>query len=522
MTVARAFSLSVGACLVFGLIYRLAPLALGPEAMAQFFITEDGYLMLTVARNLAIGNGLSVSDGMIPTNGVQPLATLLYAVPYWLTGGDKVASLAGVILIMTAWSVGAAFAIQRFARGILGEEPPIWSWAAAALWFVGPLALLHSMNALETGLYIGMVAATMAFFGHVVARGGRYTRADQVILGCLCGATFLARIDGAMLVTAIFAVRFVQVQWTRQASFREAVAEALPPGIISLLFAAPWLVHNQVFFGSIMPISGPAQSLSAEFGGNLEIVPAKLFETMLPMLPIPTSLERSSVAIAAAAIVVLGVLAWFLWRTLGRRHPQAPMIAAYTLYGGGLVFYYGAFFGAGHFLSRYLAPLGPLLVTAAVYVALDLVRRLPAIRGGDLARVAGTGALALALLLLVRLALPGVKEQGHFHVVGWVERNVGEETWVGAVQTGTLGYWHDRTINLDGKVNPEALAARRRDGDVLNYVVASEIDVIADWVGMAGWVERGNERFAEVFEVVVADRAGNLSVLRRRGADARI
>ena len=53
-----------------------------------------------------------------------------------------------------------------------------------------------------------------------------------------------------------------------------------------------------------------------------------------------------------------------------------------------------------------------------------------------------------------------------------------------------------------------ALEARRTEGGVLDYVVASEIDVIADWIGMAGWVEMGNEAFSEAFEVVVADAAG--------------
>ena len=151
---ARPLFAFVALCFAFGLLYRLFPLVAGPDAMARFFITEDGYLMLTVARNLAIGNGLSVSDGTIATNGVQPLATLLYAVPYLATGGAKVASLAGVILIMTAWSAGAAWAIARFARGVLGpqNEAPVWPWLAAALWFVGPLALLHSMTGLETGL----------------------------------------------------------------------------------------------------------------------------------------------------------------------------------------------------------------------------------------------------------------------------------------------------------------------------------------------------------------------------------
>ncbi len=58
-------------------------------------MTEDGYLMLTIARNMAIGLGMSVSEGTIHSNGVQPLATFLFTLPYLLTGGDKVAGLVG-------------------------------------------------------------------------------------------------------------------------------------------------------------------------------------------------------------------------------------------------------------------------------------------------------------------------------------------------------------------------------------------------------------------------------------------
>jgi hypothetical protein len=122
--------------------------------------------------------------------------------------------------------------------------------------------------------------------------------------------------------------------------------------------------------------------------------------------------------------------------------------------------------------------------------------------------------MLLCLALQGRLLLPGAHVQGHFQVVAWVNHNVPAETWVGAVQTGTLGYWHDRTINLDGKVNPEALQARRERGSVLDYVVASRISYLADWVGIAGWVDTGS--FGEHFEVIVKDPVANLSVLRRR------
>jgi hypothetical protein len=101
------------------LLFRLLPIALGMPAPAELFMTEDGYLMLRVARNMAIGLGMSVSEGTIATNDVQPMATFLFTIPYPITGGDKATSLIGIHLILAAISVGALFAIRAFASRML-------------------------------------------------------------------------------------------------------------------------------------------------------------------------------------------------------------------------------------------------------------------------------------------------------------------------------------------------------------------------------------------------------------------
>jgi hypothetical protein len=191
------------------------------------------------------------------------------------------------------------------------------------------------------------------------------------------------------------------------------------------------------------------------------------------------------------------------------------VVWAYVLHGLALVTYYGLFFGAPHFLSRYLSPLAPLLIIASVSVALDLGRLVLPRFPDLLARLYAFGGIALSVALLARYLLPGVQEQGHMQVVRWVEENVPDEAWVAAVQTGTLGYWHDRTVNLDGKVNPEALEARRTEGHVLRYVTESDIDYVADWEGVGGWIERPEGGFAEAFELVIRDPKQNLAVMRR-------
>jgi hypothetical protein len=513
----RHATLALFGALILGLLYRLHPIAFGDAALAETFVTEDGYLMLTVARNIAIGEGMTVSAGEIMTNGIQPLATLIYALSYVAAEGDKVASLVGVHLTAALFAVAAALALRAFARAALSPQDasPLWPLLIATLWFIGPHPLLHTMNGLETGLYTLMTTATVTVFGRLAWKPS-LSRADQLLFGSLCGLTFLARIDGALLVVALFAVRTVMTLHRMRLDIGATLREVAPAGVVSLLWAAPWLGYNYWLFGSIMPISGTAQALRASFGANAGLVPGRLFETMFPMLPIPDSyIEHPAVQIVAGSACV-GILAVFLVQTLRRRSVFAPAIAAYALFAAMIVGYYGFLFGAPHFVGRYFAPLSPLLLTAAVSVGLDVAGALGPARRDPLLRTAGVAAAALCVLLLGRLLIPGVKTQGHEQVVEWVRENVPAEAWVGAVQTGTLGYWHDRTINLDGKVNPAALQARREKGHVLGYVVASEIDYLADWRGIASWARRDADGFSDAFELIVDDPDRNLAVLRRR------
>ena len=72
-----------------GTAARVAPLFDQGGRLFRQFPSEDGYLMLTMARNMALGHGLSVSNGTVATNGTQPAVTALGAVLFVLADGDK-------------------------------------------------------------------------------------------------------------------------------------------------------------------------------------------------------------------------------------------------------------------------------------------------------------------------------------------------------------------------------------------------------------------------------------------------
>jgi len=426
-----------------------------------------------------------------------------------------------VHLIHTGIALAALFAIRAFAARLLAprDMSPAWPCAVALLWFLAPLLLRHSMNGLETGLYTLFLVLTLLVFARVLDAGNDATLAQRLGLGAICGLVVLARNDGVFFVTSVFLTWAVITLFVHRQSVAGLLTRLVPPGLLSIAVAAPWLINNKLRFGSIVPVSGTAQSADAVFGQNAALLPAKLFEDAFPMLPIPGGLETNPAVMAVAATAVAFVLFVFLVRLARHGSPSGRAIAvAFLLHGAALAFYYGYFFGAAHFLSRYLAPLAPVLIVAALAAAIEtgrlLIRRAPE----ALAWAYAGGGIALSLAFLIRALLPGATLQGHEQVVAWTQDNVSQDTWVGAVQTGTLGYWHDRTYNLDGKVNPEALAARLSEGHVLNYVTASEIDYVIDWAGVGGWVEMDAAQggFADAFELVIRDDDANLSVMRRR------
>lgn len=507
--------------LAAGLVERLLPLFDLKNRLFWLHMSEDGYLMQTVARNIALGLGMSTADGTIPTNGVQPLATFAYAVLHALAGGSKEPGIVFVTLFATAVSVLAAWLCWRAGRVALRGLPhgEIVAAVAAALWFASPLIVRHTMNGLETGVYYAAIAGVLAYyFALDLTSPTGITGRQRVVLGLLLGVAFLARNDAVFFIAALLVAHALAGAAGVGGGFPRRAVDAIVAGAVSLVVALPWLIHNKLRFGSIVPISGKAESHAAAFGANASIIPANLLEAAFLYLPIPQALENAWPVLIAATLLLL-VFGWFAWTVIGRSGVRGARLCILTLLFAALLGgYYGLFFGAAWFVSRYLSALTPMLALMVVCLAWSALARQPF--GRRTLSFGATGALVVLLAISVGLAARHYRSgvsNGHRQVVEWVQRNVDDREWVGAVQTGTLGYFHDRTLNLDGKVNPKALRAVVERGQVMSYVLDdTAINVLADWSGLATWMTMTSEpRFAQAFELVVDNKADNLAVLRR-------
>ena len=505
-----------------GTLSRLAPLTEPHGRLLRQFMSEDGYLMQIVARNLGAGLGMSVSDGTVQTNGVQPLATFVFSFFYFLSGGDKIGGIAIVTLFSVFVSLAAAYLLYILVRKVLKDFPDERALAllVTALWFASPLIVKHSMNGLETGLYFLITLATLNVFINLVEKNPTEFSLKQMLsLGAMLGLCFLVRNDAAFFIAAILLARFVLLWPSSVKLWRDRIVEATVPGLVSVLIGLPWLIYNYRLFGSIMPISGIAESADARFGQNLIYVPAPILEYVMMILPIPGTFETKPLTIILSVLIVAVAAVWavnFLWTE--SRIGTRVVVVTYVIFGCLVISFYGLFFGAPYFMSRYLSILSPFLALLGVIAAYRCLVLMPKrLRQATLMPAAASVAI-VAVGLNGMLYRNGLHHE-HFQVVDWVKAHVPAQTWVGAIQTGTLGFFHDRTINLDGKVSPEALRAKLNEGGAIPYILRSEIKYLVDWHGIAEWIRIEKGGFNQKFELVLADQHTNLAVLRRIDGD---
>lgn len=520
---ARGIRLLVVSLSAVGAATRLGPLVDGTERYLRQFPTEDGYLMMTIARSIALGRGMTTAEGTIASNGTQPAFSFVEALCFWLVGGERRAGVFVIELVQFVVAAAAAFCLYALGRRVLRERT--WGPQAAALaasaWYASSNVVPHTMNCLETGFYVLMVLLSVLQW-HKLWQAAQVNEAalwrSALVAGGVLGLTFWARIDAVFLIAALTVVHvgwFWRMGW---AKLRPRLVESTIAGLAALAIASPWLLYGKLRFGSFMPVSGMAESARGWFT-NVALLPASLFRYVTLALPVPHehNTRLAVILICSAVLALWGALLVQLARRVAGA--ERWLFISGSLFSLGLVAYYGFAFGAGHFLDRYLFPASPFIALVNLACIVAVASRLRW-RWVAPCRVALGAALALVIAGLDARAYRNGLEHMHFQVVDWVARNIADTTWVAAVQTGTLGFFHDRTVNLDGKVNPEALALQKINR-IPDYVVDSRwgraggtIDYLVDWSGIADW-----NALAPVhsnFDLIVDDVRANLAVFRRK------
>jgi len=305
--------------------------------------------------------------------------------------------------------------------------------------------------------------------------------------GVIYGLIILARIDGAFYVVLVGGA----AAWFHIKNYRfgKFTAGALAFIFIPALVSAPWWFYNVAFFGSLVPTSGCAESLGApDLWGNITALLRAICPTtfLLPHLGVITRgryflLEAAGFFAAVWAVLTLvGRFRRFgtdAERTRNWRYFQWPLVAFVLM----LALIYTVKFTSVYFFDRYLAVAWVWLIPAySACIVIFAARPSRWRRPFAICATAAFAGLNLAFHGVAYFKSAGVAAEFYRDQVLLVDNLVPPYVPVGAMQTGTLGYFRDDVVNLDGKVNAAALRHRLM-GNMSHYLATTGVIYLADW-----------------------------------------
>ena len=484
---------------------------------------DDAFYYLRIAGNVLAGRGFTF-DGLAPTNGFHPLYLLMVLPIVALSHGDLVLPihLSGVLL--TGWAVGTGIVLHALLLAIAGRRTALFG---LFVWAASPFFISMSINGLETGPAMFFVVLLPWLYLRWF-RGARSLDARRSLaFGAACGAAVLARIDLLLLIAAI------AIDWLarRPRAARRDGARALLVLAAAATVWLPWGLVSHAATGHWLPLSGAASRLIALNFGWLNMQPiwpsaaaqARLFDpshvpvayhadvaTKLafvfllenPLLaPLRANVPAGAWAdldrflpylafcrnpAAATALAGVAAAALLLWRRRGPPRAAAvrsgPRLSPFlltvylVLMAAGYIFYSPAHW----YFNRYLS--GPILLTMVFALA-------PAARFFSRPERRGAG-IVCALVVVVCLGaqhrcfagLRWSNAPAAGFLASWrgIGAQVDPAARLGAFQAGIYGYFGGRdVVNLDGKVNQDALAALR-DKRLHEYIHAQGVRYILD------------------------------------------
>lgn len=240
------------------------PLRHLPEALGYF--QDDFYYYAQIAKNIVAGRGSSF-DGMVQTNGYQPLYLLLICLAMKISPGLKT-------ILIVLWALNTLAAVTTFlvARRIISwlTSSAVLSNAFALMALVIPVRLffLGMEVSLTIPLELLLLALALRLFEPGALRlfdaeeNTRVSPMGMAALGMTAAAMVLSRLDSALLVVLLAAGAILSPNLRRRIGARAAAAFCLCAGVPLLAY----VLFNRYAFSMWEPVSGMAKQMRLTHG----------------------------------------------------------------------------------------------------------------------------------------------------------------------------------------------------------------------------------------------------------------
>lgn len=439
---------------------------------------------------------------------------LLYTPIFWLAGTNSWLAvrwtfiLNGIIAAISVWA--ALYAVRSLELRTLGnrahdQQPSHAPVIAAALWFGSYSFVAQMTNGLETGLYSLLLLFAIILLARISTREDAEENVGfgmWLLLGIVLGCAVLTRIDAAILV-AILVFWFV---WKRK------ILPALIAGGAAFVVSAPWWLFNWTHFGTLMPSSGQAEnSWPLPPLENITQATKAISDiaTLVFFLPGPLG---PVVRAMWAVLLIVGIVFLFTRHKMREalRHFRLRVLAPFLAFFMVLAVYYTFFFRAPHFIGRYFQPGRIIWSLAASAGAWALWRGKSRIARCALAAIAIAG-IAFSIHEYAFVYFPSDRPYEFYDVGVWAAEHPSEK--IAMLQSGIASFVAPNVVNLDGKVNSDALRAHEQ-GRLPEYLRAERFTYIADFKPFISDIDsmcQKNELFFDSVGMV-----GNVQLMKLR------
>jgi len=445
-------------------------------------ITEDGHYMLTVAWNIASGKGF-VYNYNVPTTGVQPLATIIYALIAKIAqllnigkiGFVKLVMYYSIILTFTIWIMLYDLCKKMFKI----KDTNFLKIITFLLVAFNFQIYIHIINGLETGLYLLLMLYLFYKSMSYNYENNQITK-QTLILGLVFSLAFLARLDFAwIMLIQISGLLFIK---------KTIIKKAITLVTFPIIAGASWILFSYLSTTSIIQSSIDSQThlfSSINYDGILIFIQSFI----QPFVPFVYSGNKRILFIMVIAPLFSIGIGWYCRNYLTNLKASFEQ-AVILIWGASLIslpFVYLIYSNAPHFFIRYFSPLFVITLPFQAYVIYLVLEKY------GLAKRFGFIALVVVIY--------ATQSSLYFHSgklgnsdsirIDFIKRNFQANTVIGTWQSGVTGYYCENVYNLDGKIDQDALRYARDIG-IEKYIELRNIEVLIEW---EYWINKIDKKY---------------------------
>jgi len=236
------------------ILATLMVLAIAVRLLPDARTIDDAFITFRYSRNIVERSGFVYNPGVHTLGTTTPLFTLLMALISILTGQQDFPHYAMVVSALA--DAGNVLLLYLLTRRLTGN---LWlGFLSAGLWALAPYSVTFAIGGMETSLNIfWMLAATAVFvFAHE-----RPSNSSQIALGLLIALAILTRIDSLFWIGPLLGWQLYE-HWKAGSPGRFLARLPLRTWIACGLLLLPWLIFSLAYFGSPLPNSLAAKSVS--------------------------------------------------------------------------------------------------------------------------------------------------------------------------------------------------------------------------------------------------------------------